>query len=164
MKRLLLGAVAVGLLVAGSPARADICDIEPRPASTLLLPYFEVDATDDKGANTVFSIGNATFAATMTHVTVWSDLSVPVLGFDVYLTGYDMEIVDLGQILHTGVLPRTASVGQDRSDTISNHGPFSQDINFASCNGILPPASLSAAALASLQQALTGQPAADLGK
>jgi hypothetical protein len=26
--------------------------------------------------------------ASLAHVTIWSDLSVPVLGFDVYLTGF----------------------------------------------------------------------------
>jgi hypothetical protein len=41
--------------------------------------------------------------------------------------------------------PRTASAGQDPTDTanpadgISNKGLFSQDINFASCTGQLPP-------------------------
>jgi hypothetical protein len=96
MKRLLLGMGVLGLLAAGGPVLAEVCDMDPRPASTLLLPYFEVDTNDAKGANPEFSIGNATLFATMTHVTVWSDLSVPVLGFDVYLTGYDMAATSAG--------------------------------------------------------------------
>ena len=31
-------------------------------------------------------------------MTVWSDLSVPVLDFDVYLTGYDVQSFDLRNI------------------------------------------------------------------
>src|SRR5260370_17989180 len=58
-----------------------------------------------------------------------------------------------------GPLPRTASAGQDPTDTISPKGVKSQDINFASCNGILPPAGLTATQISNLTAALTGQPA-----
>ena len=75
---------------------------------------------------------------------VWSDLSVPVLDFNVYLTGYDVQTINLRDILVNGILPRTASAGQDPTDTISPKGAFSQDINFASCTGLLPPPTLPA--------------------
>jgi hypothetical protein len=93
---------------------------------------------------------------------VWSDLSVPVLDFNVYLTGYDVVTVNVRDILN-GVLPRTASAGQDPGDTISNKGDFSQDINFASCNDQLPIANASADLAASWQAALTGSFAPHLG-
>ena len=105
--------------------------IDDVPAATLLLPYFEVDIADANGVNTLFSINNASATAVLAHVMVWTDLSVPVLDFDVYLTGYDVQTINLRDIFVNGNLPRTASAGQDPGDTISPQGPASQDINFA---------------------------------
>ena len=131
--------------------------IDAVPAATLLLPYFEVDLAGN-GINTLFSINNASATAVLAHVTVWSDWSVPVLDFDVYLTGYDVQSISMFDILGNGNLPYTASAGQDPKDTISPKGPVSQDINFASCASTLPyqnPA-ISPAFKAHLQAALKG--------
>jgi len=136
--------------------------IADQPGATLLLPYFEVALPKGltgktKGVDTLFSINNASATAILAHVTIWSDLSVPVLAFNVYLTGYDMQTIDLGQLL-TGTLPATASAGQDPGDLISHHGPKSQDINFASCTGQLPFTEMPDEYIAHVQNALTGQP------
>src|SRR3954468_12269560 len=141
MKRIIGCLALVGLLALGGQAHAVICAIDEVPAATLLLPYFAVDytSTDGTGQNTLFSVNNASATAVLAHVVVWSDLSVPVLDFNIYLTGYDVQTISLWDILHSGNLPRTASAGQDPTDTISPKGAFSQDINFASCNGLLPP-------------------------
>ena len=158
MKRVALGLALVGLLGLGGQAVALINTIDDVPAATLLLPYFEVDLDDPSGLNTLFSINNASATAVLTHVTVWSDQSVPVLDFDVYLTGFDVVTVSIRDILVNGNLPRTASDGQDPADTISPQGPISQDINFASCSGVLPypPGIVSASFRAHLQAWLTG--------
>jgi hypothetical protein len=159
MKRAALFFVLVGLLALGSQAGAVICTVDDVPAATLLLPYFEVDAANPSGVTTLFSINNASATAVLAHVTVWTDLSYPVLDFNVYLTGYDVQSINLRDILLNGVLPHTASAGQDPGDSISPKGPLSQDINFASCNNQLPPPStLPADFLAYLRAALTGQP------
>jgi hypothetical protein len=151
--------MVLGLVALGSQASAVICTIDDVPAATLLLPYFEVDAANGNGITTLFSINNASATAVLAHVTVWTDLSVPVLDFNVYLTGYDVQSINLRDILINGVLPQTASAGQDPHDTISPKGDFSQDINFASCSGQLPPpATLPADFLAYLRAALTGTP------
>ncbi len=164
MKRLFLGMVMlVVLLGSGGAVQAGVCDLDARPAATLLLPFFEVDTVDPDGINTVFSIGNALPQAVLAHVTVWTDLSVPVIDYNVYLTGYDMEVVDLGQMIRNGILPRTASDGQDPTDTISPQGAFSQDINFSSCNGQLPLPNLPAIFLTHLKSSLTGQPSVIFG-
>jgi hypothetical protein len=134
------------------------------PAATLLLPYFEQDLSRPRGPSTVFSVNNASVEAVLAHVTIWSDLSVPVLDFNIYLTGYDVQTVNLRDILVNGILPQTASDGQDPTDTISPQGPFSQDINFASCNGQLPlPTPLPAIFIQHLQTSLTGKPSLILG-
>ncbi|HKH48499.1 MAG TPA: hypothetical protein VKM72_27875 [Thermoanaerobaculia bacterium] len=141
------------------PAAAVIGTIDDVPAATLLLPYFEVDLDNSLGVQTLFSINNASVAAELAHVTIWSTWSIPVIDFDVYLTGFDVQSINLRNILVDGILPNTASVGQDPGDTISNHGPISQDINFASCTGTLPyrvPA-VSEAFRAHLRALLTGR-------
>jgi hypothetical protein len=107
MKRTCL---ALSLLVlAGLPGStaALFGTIDDVPAATLLLPYFEVDIQRSDGINTLFSINNAAATAVLTHVTVWSDQSVPVLDFDVYLTGYDVQTISLRDIFVDGKLPRT---------------------------------------------------------
>jgi hypothetical protein len=138
MKKILIGLALASLLGLSGQAFAIIGTIDDVPSATLLLPYFEVDSTNQNGQNTLFSINNASATAILAHVAVWSDQSVPVLDFDVYLTGYDVQTINLYDVLVNGNLPRTASAGQDSGDKISPKGPVSQDINFASCSGILP--------------------------
>jgi hypothetical protein len=160
MKKLCLCLALLGLLGLGGQAFAVINTIDDVPAATLLLPYFEVDLNSTEGVNTLFSINNASATAVLAHVTVWSDQSIPVLDFDVYLTGYDIQTISLREVLQNGNLPRTASVGQDTpADSISPQGPISQDINFASCGGTLPYANpaLNSAFLAHLQAILQGK-------
>jgi hypothetical protein len=150
--------LVVGLLALVAPASAVICTIDDVPAATLLLPYFEVDLSNPNGLTTLFSVNNASATAVLVHVVIWSDLSVPVLDFNIYLTGYDVQSVNLRDIIVDGNLPQTASAGQDPTDTISPKGPFSQDINFASCQGQLPPPNIGTLFTSHLQASLTGQP------
>jgi hypothetical protein len=163
MKKNVLCLALLGLLALGGQAIADICATDNVPAATLLLPYFEVALDDANGVQTLFSINNASATAVLAHVVVWSDLSVPVLDFNIYLTGYDVQTINLRDIFVNGTLPRTASDGQDPTDTISPQGDFSQDINFASCTGQLPPPSLPASFSTHLQNSLTGQSSTILG-
>ena len=188
----------ITLVIAGvfssQPAQAQasyptnsITTISESAAATLLAPYFEVDLNNATGMNTIISVNNTgagysyTYSgnppgysltgpiAVLAHVTVWSDLAVPVFNFNVYLTGYDVQKIDMRRVLN-GLLPATASAGQDPGDTISPKGRNSQDINFASCNTpgspappltsypwLPPPAQLSAAQISNLQTSLTGQ-------
>ncbi len=162
MKKTVLSVLLLALAFAGQ-AGAVIGTIDQVPAATLLLPYFEVNLADPNGITTLFSVNNASATAILAHVVVWTDLSVPVLDFNIYLTGYDVQTINLRDILVNGVVPRTASAGQDPGDTISPKGSFSQDINFASCSGQLPIPNLPASFLAHLQASLTGQASALLG-
>jgi hypothetical protein len=112
----------------------------------------------------------------LVHVTLWTDEAVPTLAFNVYLTGFDVQSINLRDIFD-GDLPQTASAGQDPTDRISPKGPFSQDINFASCRPAqipdpndpnsfirdpndflsLPPLPLPPATLTALRNAHTGK-------
>ncbi|QQR75205.1 MAG: hypothetical protein IPJ17_06415 [Holophagales bacterium] len=162
MKKLVLCLALVSLVALGGQASAVIGTVDDVPAATLLLPYFEVDLANTNGLTTLFSVNNASATAVLAHVVVWSDLSVPVLDFNIYLTGYDVQTVNMRDIIN-GTLPRTASAGQDPGDTISPKGTFSQDINFASCTGQLPLGPLSATYIDHLKKSLTGQASSLLG-
>jgi hypothetical protein len=167
--------LAISLQVQPSGAQ-QICTIDHQPAATLLLPYFEVDLNsaglaESAGKKTLMAVSNGKAApgskttlrgdedessAVLAHVVIWSDLSVPVLDFNIYLTSYDVQTINLWEILN-GKVPRTASVGQDPGDLISPKGAFSQDIDFASCNGQLPPPMLPDQYREHLRAALTGK-------
>ena len=124
MKKVTLCLVLLGLLVQGRPASAEICTIDDVPAATLLLPYFEVDLENLDCINTLFSINNASAAAAIAHVTLWTDQSIPTLDFDVYLTGYDVQTISIRDIFN-GNLPRTADRGADAAaDAISPSPPL----------------------------------------
>jgi hypothetical protein len=133
-----------------------------RPGATLLLPYFEVDLDNPQGMTTLFSVNNSSATAILAHVTVWSDMGIPVFAFNVYMTGYDATPINMRDILN-GTVPITASAGQDPGDNsnpntgISNKGIFSQDINFASCSGQLPYTGVPANYVSYMRAALTGQ-------
>ncbi|HEU4665000.1 MAG TPA: hypothetical protein VFS55_13310 [Dokdonella sp.] len=158
---LLLAAFAIAALLPQA-SRAAIGTIDDVPGSTLLFPYFEVDTASADGRDTVLTIQNSSATALLAHTIVWSDEGVASAIFDIYLTGYDVVSFSMRDVLD-GLLPQTASDGQDPTDTISPQGTFSQDINFASCTGRLPYAAGTIPAPAGmtpadLRNALTGAP------
>src|SRR3954463_16421884 len=157
MRRLPLLAWLLTLpVLAGSlPAVAKTCAVDAVPAATLLLPYFEVDLTKPGGRTTLMAINNASDKAALAHVVLWTDLGVPTLAFDIYLTGYDVQTINLRD-LFAGHLPATADAPRDPADTVSPHGFFSEDTGFASCEGLLPPPPLSAAVASHLTLAHQG--------
>jgi hypothetical protein len=133
--------IARGLIVLGMLGPAGVSQaakISPEPAATLLLPYFEVDIANPSGVNTTFSVNNAFSSAVLAHVTFWSDLSVPFFAFDLSLTGYDQETVDLRDFLVNGNLPPQAVFAASGCTTG-------------------PPLHLPSVFLASLQATATGQ-------
>ncbi|MFL6234391.1 MAG: hypothetical protein ACJ76N_14760 [Thermoanaerobaculia bacterium] len=132
------------LLAGPSPAAAKTCAVDVVPAATLLLPYFEVDLKSPAGRTTLMSINNASDRATIAHVVLWTDLGVPTLAFDVYLTGYDVQTLNLRD-LFAGHPPATADAPRDFGDTVSPKGALSQDTGFPGCEGLLPPPGLSPA-------------------
>lgn len=165
----LAGGFLGALALPSGPAAADGAErLTNQPAATLLLPYFEVDlpkkpGAKPKGRTTILSINSSDASAQLAHVTIWSDLGVPVTAFDLYLTGFDVQTIDLADVIE-GRLPSTASVGQDLDDTVSPQGFSSQDLNFASCTGILPyPESLGEDFVEHMRASLTGGPSPLLG-
>lgn len=171
MKKIALCLALMSLLALtlGDSAFAEIGTIDDVPAATLLLPYFECELDPDNnlapaanGVKTLFSINNASASAAVAHVTLWTDESVPTLDFDVYLTGYDVQTINVCDIFN-GILPRTADDGVDTTDTISPQGPLSQDINFPGSTGpcsspynLAPVPTLSASLIDHIRKSHTG--------
>ncbi|MEO6191975.1 MAG: hypothetical protein ABIS20_03115 [Thermoanaerobaculia bacterium] len=149
----------LGLLIAVStaaPVLAGACSLDDRPGATLLLPYFEVDLDNPLGRTTLFSVNNASAAAVLVNVVVWTDLGVPTLNFPIYLTGYDVQTINLRDVF-AGHVPGTASDTEDPNDTISPQGQYSQDLGFPGCAGALPPGVPPAGFLEHLQASHTGR-------
>jgi len=97
---------------AGAPTTTnnnDSCDIGVTPAATLLLPYFEVNTTAaaGTGATTLFTITNTSRYPQIAHVTVWTAWSAPVLDFNIYLTGYDVQAINLYDVIVRGIIAST---------------------------------------------------------
>jgi hypothetical protein len=92
------------------------CDIAVLPAATLLLPYFDVDLADAPSATTRFTVQNASAAAQIVHVTIWTDWAFPVMSFPLFLAGYDVQSIDLYDVLARGVIARGMHVLADAAN------------------------------------------------
>src|SRR6476469_8790908 len=90
-------------LWAGTRDNDDTCDIIVAPAATLLLPYFEIDLENAAGQTTLFTITNVSRYSQIAHVTLWTDFAVPALNFNIFLTGYDVQAINLRDILTSGI-------------------------------------------------------------
>ncbi|HET7451920.1 MAG TPA: hypothetical protein VFL12_04220 [Thermoanaerobaculia bacterium] len=117
MKKVLVTLVAVATLAAfAGTASAVTCTIDHKPAATLLLPYFQTTISNTGGTiaptpfgagfggDTLVTVVNASAADTLAHVVVWNRRSVPVLDFNIGLTGFDVISMSMGGVL-TGTLP-----------------------------------------------------------
>jgi hypothetical protein len=119
MKKVLVTCVAVlALFAIASTASAITCTVDQRPAATLLVPWFQVTFNSDGTASgtgagaldTYVTIGNASSAPMIAHVSVYNDRSVLVLDFNVALTGFDVQSLQMSRIL-SGNLPTTPVPG-----------------------------------------------------
>ena len=132
-------AISLALTLCGSPpAEAETCSLDPVPAATVLVPYFEVDLADVQGVTTYVHLHNAEPDATLAKITFWTDWSVPSISFDVFLTGYDVVRLDLRDVF-AGNIPVTADEQSDPDDTTSPHGANPEwDGSFTFCENIFP--------------------------
>jgi hypothetical protein len=157
-KKLCTCLLILGLVAVGGQAFAVVGANDNVPAATLLLPYFEVDLDAADGITTLFSVNNASAAPALAHVTVWTDLSVPILDFDVYLTGFDVQSFNLRDILVDGELPQTGGLNVP----VSNTGAFSAaSTPFPNCganNSVTVYSPLPGTVIGIIQDALTGEP------
>jgi len=116
----LLAVFAVSPALSGARPAVDndsSCDIALLPAATLLLPYFEVDihAEAGRGETTIFTITNVTNVPQIAHVTLWTDLGYPVIDFNLYLTGYDVQSINLYDVIGWGRIAPDNGTGAEKS-------------------------------------------------
>jgi len=126
----------------------DSCDIGPYPAATLLLPYFEVE-TATRGVDTFFTVTNVSNLPQIAHVTVWTDWSYPVLTFDLFLTGYDVQSISMFDVIVNGIIAptnATLTTGGTSSNTtpgaLSTVNTANANLSLTNCDhlpGILAP-------------------------
>ncbi len=132
----------------------DSCDIAQLPAATLLLPYFEVDPRTRAGEDTVFTITNVTQLPHIARVTIWTDRSYPILTFNVFLTGYDIQTISLFDVIVAG---RIAPPDGTSSDVGIGARSLENDENalldIANCSDLA--VAVPAAILADVRTALT---------
>ncbi len=160
MKKIALCMALVALLSLGGQAFAEIGAIDAVPASTLLLPYFQVSP----GVTTLFSINNASAAPQVAHVTLWTNLSRPTLDFTVYLTGYDVITINLNDLFSTGAIPVTGpNRDQSTATQVDVSGAAPGDFSFADAafpNCVFPlPANIPSSLLSYIQNVHNGQAA-----
>src|SRR5215212_5831897 len=84
----------------------DACDIGVYPAASLLVPHFEVDisAPAATAKTTLFTIVNTTRIPQIANVTLWTDWAYPVTTFDLFLTGYDVQAINMYDIVARGIV------------------------------------------------------------
>jgi len=111
---------------AGGPSSTnndDSCDIGVAPAATLLLPYFEVDlGTAGTGRTTIFSVTNVSPYPQIAHVTVWTDFSFPVLDFNLFLTGYDVQPINMYDVVARGLIGGTTGTSYQAPNSFNSSG------------------------------------------
>lgn len=114
------------------------CRVSVQPAATLLVPWFGVDLGSRDGLTTVLSITNVDSHPHLVSVTLWTDWAVPSLTFNVYLTGFDVQTLNLRQVLQQGLLPATG-VGPSPVGELSDGATA-----FPSCAATVGPARIEA--------------------
>lgn len=146
--------VVCALMATGPPSLHAVTGTpEPTPAATLLLPYFEVD--EELDIDTLFSIANANAEPVLTNVTLWTNRSVPTIRFNVYLGGFDLQTIDLGEVFG-GTLPRTG-------ETVHDAGAFSlENVAFPGCSDPVAQ-DLTDDEIAHIRAAHSGQPSETFG-
>lgn len=102
------------------------CELAVRPAATLLLPRFEVDLAARR-RTTRFTITNVADVAYAARVTLWSARAEAVLTFNIYLTGYDVQTLDLYDVLALGTIAPPTGTGFEQRG--SPTGNYSSDEN-----------------------------------
>ena len=162
---LLSTSVSAGSYSSNSPRTTnndDSCDIALLPAATLLLPYFEVDVDASAGAGetTLFTVTNTFELPQAVRVTLWTDYALPVIAFNLYLTGYDVQSINLYDVIVRGLIAPDLGTGSDVSpvgdlsgDPVADVDYDNPDLDEASC--VRLPVGLPSAYVSRMQQAFT---------
>jgi hypothetical protein len=77
------------------------------PAATLLVPYFEVDADPETSSVTteLTIVNHETTSICLAHATLWTDLGIPTVNFNVQIPPGGVVEIDLYDLFADGELP-----------------------------------------------------------
>jgi hypothetical protein len=135
---LLLSATSAfaGSYTAGAPSTTnndDSCDVAVMPAATLLLPYFEVqiDQPQSTARTTLFTVVNTSQYPQIARITIWTDYAFPVLDFNLFLTGYDVQSINLYDLLGPRATIAPPSGTSSGAETGNRSQPNNANPNFA---------------------------------
>ena len=147
------------VMPSGSPSTTnndDSCDIATFPAATLLLPYFEADITSpaNTALDTLFTVTNTSRLPQIAHVSVWTDWSFPVLDFNIFLTGYDVQAISMYDVIALGrIAPLSGTTNATTPGSMSASNSANPLLNTANCGNLAK--TVPQPILADLQAALT---------
>jgi hypothetical protein len=158
-KRLLLLLLLAIPLFAATKDNDDSCDLSVMPAATLLLPYFEVDLDDISRGTTLFTVTNVTNVDRVAHVTLWTDHAYPVLDFNIYLTGYDVQSINLWDVLARGLIAPPGGTGTAATPRRGSYSDPNPSLDLRTC--VLLPGVLDEPTLERLRRAFTEGVAGD---
>jgi hypothetical protein len=149
MRRLAIVAILLIAIpvFAGTRDNDDTCDIKVGPAATLLLPYFEVDVSGNSGQTTLFTVTNVARYPQVARVTLWTDYAFPLLTFNLYLTGYDVQAINLADVLKPGIVASTtgtSSTTTPGSLSSSTSPNLITPLNCTNNPGVIPASIISA--------------------
>lgn len=129
-------ACALALVLSAVPADAAPdpreCLVGPTTAATLLIPYWEVDLDAPLARTTLFSVNSYSALPELARVTLWTDWGFPTLAFDLYLTPFDIQTLNVRDLFN-GVVPSTGE-GADLS-----HFPICSEASPYHDNPVLSP-------------------------
>ena len=153
MKRLSILLLLTTPILAATTRNDDTCDIGLFPAATLLLPYFEVDVESraNAGESTIFTVTNTAPTPQAARVTLWTDYAYPVISFNLYLTGYDVQKINLYDIIVNGRIAPDTQMGSGKSPLGALSDETSPALDEESCREL--PQNLPSALLQRLQSA-----------
>lgn len=132
----------------------DSCDIALLPAATLLLPHFRVEANSlpSHATTTLITIINTSSQPQIARATIWTDWAYPVLTFDIFLTGYDVQAINLYDLIVNGRLPGSGShVSPSGARSVAGNPRF---LDSARSNCASLPSSIPAPLAESVRRAL----------
>jgi hypothetical protein len=145
--------VAATSMLAATIDNDHSCDVVVLPAATLLLPYFEVDVDHAGGETTLFTITNVTNTERIVRVTLWTDYAYPILAFNVYLTGYDVQSINLYDVIARGRVAPDDGTGTELTPRRGLYSDPNHDIDLTGCARL--PAALDASIAQRMRSAFT---------
>ncbi|HYR28634.1 MAG TPA: M28 family peptidase, partial [Thermoanaerobaculia bacterium] len=131
----------------------DTCDVGVFPAATLLLPYFDIDLSGAGSETTIFTVTNTTNLPQVARVTLWTDYAFPVVHFHLFLTGYDVQSVNLFDVIQNGIIAPPGGTGASVSPVGALSKSNNPVLDEASCGTL--PGNIPAALVTRMQAAFT---------